>query len=51
MKRNGSKHECYDPTETESLPEDDPELFAGGAPHGLRRLCAEQPQCHQAERA
>jgi endonuclease/exonuclease/phosphatase family metal-dependent hydrolase len=48
MDRNGPKHERFDPDETEWWTEDEPEVFAAGAPHGLRdvlvTLYAQDPE-------
>ena len=55
MDRNGTKHERFDPAETEWWPEDEPALFADDAPHGLRdvllTLHAEHPERMKAARA
>jgi endonuclease/exonuclease/phosphatase family metal-dependent hydrolase len=55
MDRNGPKHERFDPTETKWWPEDEPALFAGDAPHGLRGVLlafhSEHPERRSAARA
>ena len=55
MDRNGPKHERFDPDETEWWPENEPELFADDAPHGLRdvllTLHPKHPERREAARA
>ena len=54
MDRNGPKHERFDPAETVWWPEDEPDLFAEDAPHGLRDVLltfhSEHPDRREAAR-